>query len=159
MKRIINSAIFAVVMLAMFAAPVAAFDVPTQGTDNATDVILWLSDNVTIEWSDNLTIETVTVEVDIDGLTDSNENIAEDYLSFFIVAFLVFIIFKYGNTVLYAFGVPITIVYGFTMAGSQDVYSPLWVSGLFIGLLGLYFLYEIVKDPIRNVIKSIKSKE
>ena len=121
---------------------VYAYGEPTQGTDNATDIIIWYGDNVTIE-SANL-----TGEMEITGLTDTMEDISNDWLSFVIVAFLLWLFLKYGGAILYALGVPVAFTYGFVTAGSVTVFSPLWVAGVAIGIIGLYFLYNICMEAV-----------
>ncbi len=135
------------IMLLALMVPVGtayAFDAPNQGTDNATDVVLWHGDNLTIESA------TISGDIEVVGLIDSIEDIAADFLAFLIVAFLLVIIFKYGNTILYALGVPVSFVYGFVTASSQEVYSPLWVAGVAFGLIGLYFLYITASGAIKR---------
>ena len=149
MKRLL---IIALLLLLLLATPVYAYTPPGQSSDNATDIILWHGDNVTIE-SANITggVEitgdvVVTGEVEITGLTESNERIAADFLAFIIVAFIIAIVLAKGGVILYALGVPVALVYGFVTASEQEVYSPLWVAGVAIGILGLYFLYQIGAD-------------
>ena len=156
-----------VLLLAVFisGAPAYAFDPPEQSTDNATDIILWHGDNLTIA-SANLTIEsaniTVTGEVEVSGdveltgFVDSMESIAADFLAFVIVAFMIIIVLAKGSVILNALGVPVALVYGFTVASEQDVYSPLWVAGVAIGLLGLYFLYQIATEAIVAAKRGVK---
>jgi len=127
-----------------------AYTPPGQSSDNASDVILWYGDNQTA----NLTIEsanltlladnfTVSGNLTITGLTESNESIASDYLAFLIVAFLIVIVLVKGGVILHALGVPVAFVYGFITASENTVSSPLWVAGVAIGILGLYFLYMV----------------
>lgn len=153
MKRLL------IALLLLLALPLSvtsayAYTPPGQSSDNATDIILWHGDNVTIE-SANITggveitgdVE-ITGEVEITGLTESNESIAADFLAFTIAAFIIVIVLIKGGVILYALGVPVAFVYGFVTASEQEVYSPLWVAGVAIGLLGLYFLYQIAADVI-----------
>jgi len=147
MKRLL---ILLLLLPIALSVPVYAYTPPNQSSDNATDIILWHGDNVTIE-SANVTggIE-VTGDVTITGLTESNESIAADFLAFVIVAFIIMTVLMKGSVVLYALGVPVALVYGLAVASDQDVYSPLWVAGVAIGLFGLYFLYLIAAAAIRR---------
>jgi hypothetical protein len=130
----------AIVLLALLAVLIPAgsafaFDPPAQSTDNATDVVVWHGDNLTIN------------SVAITGLTDSNEKIADDYLSFIIMAFIVILALTIkGNAGLVVSGiaVPVTMVYGFRMASEYVVYTSLWMMGLCIGLGGVFFLFKLV---------------
>ena len=92
----------------------------------------------------------------IDGLVEAlTTGIIGDssYLAFLIVAFILSMIFWKGGIVLKAIGVSLSLVYGFTMAASQDVYSGMWVAGLSIALIGLCFLYDIVMEVWKNKSK------
>ena len=121
----------------LVAYPAFAYSPPGQGTDNATDIILWHGDNVTIE-SANL-----TGTVEVSGLNDTLDDIAADYLAFIVVAFFLVLVFMKQSIILDALGVPVTFVYGLTLASGETVYSTLWVAGLAIAIIGLYLLYKI----------------
>ncbi len=142
MKKLLLSAL----LLALFipAGTAYAYDTPSQGTDNATDIILWYGDNLTIESA------TVSGEIEITGLTDSNESIAGDFLAFIIVAFIIVIALTKDKDIIDALACPVSIIYGFTLASGQTVYSQLWVAGIALVLIGLYFLFRIV---IRGINK------
>lgn len=151
MKRL--TALLLLVALLVPSGVAYAFDPPDQGTDNATDVILWHGDNLTIQ-SANLTIADLedalaaAAQAHADTLTDSMDGISDNWLSFFIVAFILMLIFWRGGVILKALGMPVAFVYGFVTAGNADVFSPLWVAGVAIGILGLYFLYQIALEGI-----------
>lgn len=151
--------ILIVLLLLLIPMPVYAYDIPGQGTDNATDVILWMGDNITIETA-NLTIDsgnlTVAGTVEITGLTESNEDIAGDFFSFLIVAFIIVLVLKIGGPVLNSLGVIISFIYGFTLASDQEPYTLLWVAGVSIGLFGLYLFFEIAKEPVSKVVSLVR---
>ncbi len=145
------------------AIPVYAFDAPTQGTDNATDVVLWYGDNLTLNnvtlnpvqfsgsiyLSNNVTISdledsmTTSAEAGATIIADALVDVAVDYLAFLIVAFLIAIIMKKDTIALNAVGVAVAMVYGLRTAADQVVFSELWVAGVAIALIGLYFLYRV----------------
>ena len=113
---------------------VLAYDTPTQGSANATDIILWYGDNLTV--NGGITIDgTITVA----GL----ETALTDFLTLFIVALLVALVFWQGTIFLYAVGSVTAIVYGLSLAIPSNSLS-LWVAGVAISLIGTYFLYCIV---------------
>ena len=140
------------------ATPALAFTSPAQGTDNATDVILWHGDNITIE-SGNITITSanltgsvgLTGEVEVTGLTDTLSDIADDYLALLVVAFFIGVVLLKQSTVLNALGVPVAFVYGLSLASGEDTYSTLWVAGVAIAIVGLYFLYQIAADVVAKI--------
>lgn len=71
-----------------------------------------------------------------------------EVLTLVLVLFITILALWQSKVILYALAVPVALVYGFTIAGEQEVYSPLWVAGLAIGLLGLYFLYLIAAEAV-----------
>ena len=71
-------------------------------------------------------------------------------LTFVIVAYFLSVVLIKENTILNALGVPVAMVYGFNTASGEDVYSPLWVAGVAIALLGFYFLYQIAAGAIER---------
>lgn len=125
--------IIAVIVITLIPTTALAYDPPSQSADNASDVILWLGEDTTIE---------------ISGLVDSNEDIAADLLSFFIVAFVIIVVLKNNTIVFNAIGTPVSIVYGLTLASENTVYSGLWVAGVSITLFGLVFLYRISLEAV-----------
>lgn len=152
MKRLVAFLVFCILLIP--AGVAYAYDPPSQGSDNATDVILWYSDNLTLE-AVTLTIVdledalTTAAEAHADTVTDSMADISAKWLSFVIVAFLLWLVFWRGGVILYALGVPVAFVYGFVTAGSATVFSPLWVAGVAIGILGLYLLYQIARGAMQ----------
>lgn len=60
------------------------------------------------------------------------------------VLFIIVIVLWQNKTFLTAIGIPVTWVYGFSMAADETVLSDMWVAGIAIGLLGVYFLYKLV---------------
>ena len=133
--RVVVFLILAVLLLPL---PAYAFDPPSQGTDNATDVILWHGDNATV------TITGLTDAIDDAAATQASTH--GDYLSFAIIAFIILMVIWQKSIILYAFGSPAALVYGFLLASGNEVHSTLWVSGVAIALIGIYFLYCIVAE-------------
>ena len=125
--------IIATIALAGFlvTSPVYSYTPPAQGTDNATDVILWYSDNITIE-SANVT-GTITVSVDMsevgnagDAVADGMTSILESLLPVFLLVFVTVLAYWHRERYLYvptAFGL---IAYGFSY------WSTLWYIGLML---------------------------
>ena len=67
-------------------------------------------------------------------------------IAFLAFVFITILALWQNKVILYALAAPVNIVYGFVTASEQEVYSPLWVAGVAIGILGLYFLYQIGAD-------------
>lgn len=66
------------------------------------------------------------------------------FLALVLVTVVVALAFWKDNLLLYAFGSPVALVYGFSVASDETVHSTLWVSGVVFALIGIYFLYCIV---------------
>jgi len=134
--------IIAVMLIALFAAPVVAFDTPSQGTDNATDVILWPGDNISLV----VTADSITVE----GLEDAMGM----YLLLLVVALINAAAFwKRDSVFLKIIAVPVDIVYGLELTEGAVVRSALWVSGVVIALIGMWFLFALVDEEVIGRIK------
>ena len=71
------------------------------------------------------------------------ELLRSSFLGLVIVALFIGVVLTKGGVILYALGVPVALVYGLAVAREYEVYSALWVAGVAIGILGLYFLYQI----------------
>lgn len=136
--------ILLMIVMALIPVSAYAYTPPGQGTDNATDVILWNGDNVTIETAN------LTGTVSISGLNNQLETISEDYLAFVLVAFLIVLALWQGSAVLQGMAVPVSFVYGITRAAEETTYSPLWLAGVGIALIGLYLLFKIAADTIKK---------
>lgn len=80
-------------------------------------------------------------------------SLVADFLGLAFVVVVIIVILVRERTIFYALGVPVALVYGFTVASEQDVYSPLWVAGVTIGILGLYFLYQIAMGVVGEIRK------
>lgn len=162
MIKIISGLLLGMGLLAALAAPALSFDPPEQGTDNATDVVLWYGDNLTIA-SANVTVNeldlTVDGEVTVTGLTDSIDEAAGNIFAFIVVAFVLSWAFIRGGAVLQAIGTVVAFVYGFRLASEYEVYTSLWVAGVAIGLIGLYFLYSLVPEDIWGKMRGIARRK
>lgn len=128
--------IIAVFTAALFAAvcipeKAYAFDPPTQGSDNATDVVLWHGDNSTI------TIQSgnVTVTLDLTGILEmqndvndhkaelDRENHVETFKQWGLFIFIMFIIvlaFWHRDPLVYWLACIVSIAYSGVMAFAQD---------------------------------------
>lgn len=147
--------IFLLLLVSLATTPALAFTEPSQSSDNATDVIIWHGDNLTV---DNITIEDFTGTITIadlqsalDAAADSGastlgddiQSVSDDWLSLILVAFLIVIVFWRNHPIIDGIGTAICVVYGFTSAGNESLFSALWVAYLGMGLIGLYFLFRI----------------
>lgn len=138
----------------MVPTPVLAFDPPAQGTDNATDVILWHGDNLTIETikEHNLAITefsgledalVAAAEAQATAINENNTAIAADAILLVLVALLIALAFGQKSWVLYALASPVGVVYGLSLATGADN-NALWVVGVVIAIIGTYLLYRII---------------
>ena len=93
-----------------------------------------------MSWSDDY----ATASVENLGMS----NFIDAFLPLAIITLLLILALWQGRIIIYALSMPACFVYGFVTAGNQEVYSPLWVAGVAIGLLGLYFLYLIAASAI-----------
>jgi len=103
------------------------------------------SENTTMSWSDDY----ATASVENLGMSD----FIDAFLPLLIIALLLILALWQGIIIIYALVMPVCFVYGFVTASEQEVYSPLWVAGVAIGLLGLYFLYLIGSSAVSTVRK------
>lgn len=145
--------IVAVLLLALLPTSVMAYTPPSQSSDNATDVILWNGDNVTIE-SANLT-GTVSLSgtLAVTDLNDTVEDIADDYRSLLMVAFIVILALVTKSIVLKGLACPVCFVYGLTVATGNNTYDTMWTAGVGIAILGIYFLFDVAAEPVKRMLK------
>ena len=154
MKKLIIAIL--IITLALVATPASAYTPPGQGTDNATDVILWYGNNLTIA-NGNLTI--IGANVTIDGLedaitaageaqaevlADAQEASTEDYIALLLVAFVTGLAFWQRSIFLYSITAPLNLVYGLSLATEQTNGTALWVAGLIVAIIGTFCLMKAV---------------
>lgn len=60
-----------------------------------------------------------------------------------VVAAITALAFWRDNLFLYALAVPVTMVYGFTLAAGEANGSPLWIGGIIIAIIGMYCLFKV----------------
>jgi len=140
-----------VIALTAGAGTAFAYDSPGQSTDNATDIILWYGDNLTIE-SGNLTLTVVgledalveATEAQATIITNNQTAIANQYLALLVVALVIALVFWQRTLFLYMLAVPVSMVYGLTLAADSDNGSSLWVAGIIIAVIGTYCLFKAV---------------
>lgn len=135
-------------MVLLVASPVLAFDTPTQDTTtNATDVLIWYGNNLTID-SANITIE---------NLEDALMALWSNLLSF-VLALLVTVLALWSNRphlvnsqksqFLLLLAVPVDLVYGLALAAGSAVKSPQWVEGVIVAIIGTFCLVKVVLNQI-----------
>lgn len=151
MKKAISISIILLIALAAGVSPAFAFDLPGQSSDNATDVVLWYGDNLTME-SGNLTLTivdledalTAAAEAQAATITDNQTTISNQYLALLIVALIIALVFWQRTLFLYMLAVPVCMVYGLSLAANSDNGSSLWVSGIIVAVIGTYCLFKAV---------------
>lgn len=113
-----------VIWLIIPGARASAYTEPEQGSDNATDVIVWQGDTLNID------------------LSDVVEETAEQLFTFIVVAALATWAIMNKGWFLKLVVCPVLIVYGLRLAGGETLFYPLWVAGVVIAVIGTYFLYQ-----------------
>lgn len=146
-----------VASLLLITTPVYAYTPPEQGSANATDIILWHGDNLTISTA-NVTITSLedamvaAAEAQAAAINDNNSDIAAGYLLLLIMAMLIALVFWQKSILLYSVGGPVAIVYGLSLA-TADAELSLWLAGVVIAIIGTSFVYQVIKiafDWVRN---------
>lgn len=142
MKAVLAIAVVILAVLFLNPSVALAYDPPNQGSDNATDVIIWHGDNETnvIVWDEPLTV----------ALDDTLTVVWDDMFSLALVAFIIALAvsqqkdqFSEKGLFLYIVSAPVAIVYGLSLASGEPVYSFLWVAGVAIAIIGTYFIYKV----------------
>jgi len=157
MRKAITLTLLLAALIAAGTSPVFAFTPPSQSSDNATDVILWYGDNVTIE-SANVTLTivdledalTAAAEAQATVITENQSSISNDYLALLIVAFIIALVFWQRTLFLYILAMPVCMVYGLTLAADNTTQSSLWVSGIIVAVIGTYCFFKAVMMGIED---------
>lgn len=186
MKRLILllTVIFA---LTIGASVSFAYDPPSQGTDNATDIIIWHGDNVTVTGlesslsiianalsqqgvpiviSNNVAVTITDLETALtaasealaDIIADSIISVAESFLLFIIVAALLALAFWQKSLFLYILACPVGLVYGLSLASGETPKSPMWVAGVVIAIIGTSCLYKVVIAGLEGMGIKVRRK-
>jgi len=130
-----------------------AYTPPGQGTDNATDIIIWYGDNITIE-SANLTGEltitdlTVASEAGAQVIADEITSIWNGFIIFLLAVTISALAFWQKNVFLYLLAAPVNIVYGLNLASDADVASTQWVLGVVVAIIGMFCLFRVVVNEL-----------
>lgn len=89
MKRIV---LIILIALSLYASPAYAYDPPDQGSDNATDVVLWYGDNLTIEdIQGTISVDMTDVSTAVDNFTDTVEVESAAWISYTLLLFIVLV--------------------------------------------------------------------
>ena len=70
-----------------------------------------------------------------------------------LTALIIFVVVWQRTIILYAIGCPVALVYGLRVTIIDDVYSSLWVAGVGVASIGVYFLYCIIAEGMGWKIK------
>lgn len=84
-------------VIGIYAVPVMAYDTPSQGTDNATDVINWHGDTANISiTSGNLTLATDNITInDMDEAMEAGAQVLADKIDDILVLFI-YVVVSFG---------------------------------------------------------------
>ena len=165
MKRLLIIA--ALLALPLIASPVLAFDIPTQGTANATDTIIWHGDTANISiTSANLTITSGTItitdfetavtaasEAGAQIIADEYESIGDVLLLILLAVAVNALAFWQRNVFLYLVAAPLNLVYGLNLAAGETVNSAMWVAGIIVAIIGVFCIFRAVVDGLLPVLR------
>jgi len=165
-----------VITSCLFTAPALAFTPPVQGTDNATDIILWHGDNLTLnnvninplQFSGGVTLSgNFTINDFDDAILAASDNISvtvvnsfedkfNDLLLFFMIAAFTTLVFWQKNAFLYLVGSVVLMVYGLSFAANTIVMSASWIAGMMIAVVGTYLLFRVAANEILPLLRRKK---
>ncbi len=145
MKRIILlSGLLIVFLIILCPLPVLAFSPPGQGADNATDVIVW--------HGDNLTLDTTGLNDALVDVESTVNNIGEELFALLVVGSIMALIFWQRNLFLFILGAPVAIIYGLTLTGPSPDWSLFfWIAGVIIAIIGTYCLFKAAMLGLENI--------
>jgi len=130
-KIVIIAALIVVsVIFGVMAVKVFAYDEPAQGTDNATDIIIWHGDNLTIE---NITIEgledalVAAAIAQTDASTAAQSTLLTTIIGFVIVILLAVLAYWHREMLLYIISGLAFMIYGFSYTDTSVYISALLV--------------------------------
>ena len=144
MKRLVSIGLLLFILISVglifdYNVPAHAFTPPGQGTDNATDVILWQGDNVTltaanVTITDNITITDLQVALiaAAEAQTEDIGEIADTVIGFILVLVFAGLAYWHRDRLLYIIAGLAFITYGFSYLSTSIYISILLV------LLGAY---------------------
>lgn len=118
-----------------------------------------LSENVTISFSNSLTIETTNISTAVNSaantLADNQTTLYDELITLLIAVALVILALWKDNIILYCLAAPVNMVLGLSLATSATVASARWIEGLAITVIGLLFIFRVAIDAF---IKSRKGE-
>lgn len=127
----------ALILSLVVAVPALAYDLPTQGSDNATDIILWHGDsaNVTLSGFDIETAITDAATSIVNEVSDSLTTVLGFIVSVLVTFGLAILAYWRGDKPLFFLSGIAFMIYGFTYWSTSEVYSiVLVVVGIFLGI-------------------------
>lgn len=133
-RRIILASVLGVLAVVMTVRVALAFTEPIQGADNATDVVVWYGDNLTI--TDLEDILTSAGEASAQVLADEAESIFADIMGIFLTCFLIWLAVTDGAPVLYFIAGLVCMIYGFNYWDTSEALSiSLVLAGIVMGFV------------------------
>ena len=147
----------------LFVTPALAYTMPGQGTDNATDIILWHGDTANISiTSANMTIVSLETALTAAGeaqaqvIADNQTVIADKYILLLLVALFTALLFWQKNAFLYLVGSVVLMAYGLSFAADNTVMSASWIVGMMIAVVGTYLLYRVAANELLPLLRRKK---
>jgi hypothetical protein len=151
-------------ILILMIAGVMSFQVRSASAFEASEnVSLWFSNNLTIETA-NLTINSANVTVaDIEEsitaaaeagatiIAESQADASDALLILLIVTLLNALAFWQKHPFLYCLMVPLDIVYGLYYTVGNTEGSGAWVAGIIIALVGTFCLFRVVMMGLKGI--------
>ncbi len=139
MKYLVSVAVLLIAGIFM-AAPALAFDPPAQGTDNATDVVIWHGDsqNITLS-SDDLNTAITGIGTTLDTtITNAVSDMLGNLVILIIIFALAYLGYRFDQRLLFFSGLA-ALVYGYSYSSTSTYYS------IIIVLAGIFFIASAFK--------------
>lgn len=157
------------VISGLFALPAMAYTPPGQSSDNATDIILWHGDNLTIA-SVNATVAitglggalTAAGEAGAQVIADEYGSIWDEVLLFVLAGAITVLAFwqreKKDGDFLMIVACPVNMMFGLYLASDNTVGETKWVMGVIITIIGLFCLFAVVLPALLSGVQRMRGK-
>ena len=146
-------ALFIALLLSCWTTPAFAFTPPSQGTANATDVVLWHGDNATVNMPDLTTAAEAGAQVIADALIDFLDGLIAFLLVIAITAFALIKGDPQRAPFPYLLAVPVNLVFGLIYASVKVPASSEWVEGVIVAIIGTYLLVRVATSQFDKLRK------
>lgn len=124
------------------------------------------SENVSLSFADNLTIETgnITIsgleasitnaaEAAADVLADNQTTLFYEFITLLIAALITALAFWKPNVFIYCLAAVVDLIYGLSLATSATAASARWVEGVVIAVVGIFLIFRVAIDAFTRARK------